>query len=114
MEQSPKDRRQAPRYAYPATAVIKTGQGLEASGVRVLGIGISGCRIAVSRRLDEGQEFELTIRPNGVEIVVKVVVVYWHKKGFAGLHFTALSPESKERLKRLIEQISKTAFELET
>src|SRR5574337_2165332 len=102
------ERRQAPRFSFAATAVIKTSQGPEVARARVLGIGIAGCRIAVARRLDVGEEFELTIRTNGEEIVANVVVVYWHLKGFAGLHFTTMSPGARGRLERLVEYISRS------
>lgn len=114
MAQSFQERRQTPRFSFAATAVIKTAQGPEVTRVRVLGLGIAGCRIAVPRPLEVDQEFELTINPNGEEIVMKVVVRYWHTRGFAGLHFTSMSGEAKKRLERLADYISKTSLQPET
>ena len=77
----------------------------------MVGLGIAGCRIEVNRRLAENQQFQLTIRPNGEQIVANVTVRYWNAKGFAGVRFTGLSPEAKKRLKRLVDYISKTFTE---
>ena len=74
-------------------------------------MGIAGCRIEVNRRLAENQQFQLTIRPNGEQIVANVTVRYWNAKGFAGVRFTGLSPEAKKRMKRLVDYISKTFTE---
>ncbi len=105
------ERRKSPRYSFNATALIKTTGKPEVTRVRVVGLGIAGCRIEISHRLAENQQFQLTIRPNGEQIVTNVTVRYWHAKGFAGVRFTGLSPEAKKRLKRLVDYISKTFTE---
>lgn len=107
----PQERRNTPRYSFNATALIKTTGKPEVSRVRVVGLGIAGCRIEINRQLAENQQFQLTIRPNGEQIVTNVTVRYWHAKGFAGVRFTGLSPEAKKRLKRLVDYISKTFTE---
>ncbi len=107
----PQERSSTPRYSFDATALIKTTGKEEFSRVRVVGLGIAGCRIEVNRRLAENQQFQLTIRPNGEQIVANVTVRYWNAKGFAGVRFTGLSPEAKKRLKRLVDYISKTFTE---
>lgn len=102
------DRRQTPRFLFAATATMKTSEGPQAIPVRVLGIGLAGCRIATHLWLEADQEFELTIQSDGEEIVTKVVVKYWREKGYAGLHFTSMSEEAKKRLEALIDRISQT------
>jgi len=113
MPQLLQERRQAPRFSFAATAVVKTPQGPEVARVHVLGLGIAGCRVAIHRPLEVDQEFELTIKPNGEEIVAMVVVKYWSKRGFAGLHFTSMSDEARKRLERLVDYISRTSAEPE-
>jgi len=108
------ERRRTPRYTFDAVAVIKTPQGPLVARVRVLGLGIAGCRIATPRRLDVDQEFELTINVNSELIVANVVVKYWHQTGFAGLHFTSMSDEARKRLEKLVDHISSTLSEPET
>jgi hypothetical protein len=103
------ERRQTPRFSYPATAVIRTPEGEEVTDVEVLGLGIAGCRVAISRPLQTDQELELTIKPQGEEIVTSVVVVYWNRNGFAGLHFTTMSAEARERLEHLVDHILRTS-----
>ena len=53
----PQERRSSPRYSFNATAVIKTTGKPEVSRVRVVGLGIAGCRIKISHRLAENQQF---------------------------------------------------------
>ena len=103
---TPQDRRQTPRFSFEATATLKTPEGPQASRLRVLGIGLAGCRIVTHLRLETEQEFELTIQPDGEEIVARVVVKYWRPKGVAGLHFTSMSEEAKKRLEALVKRIS--------
>lgn len=105
---TPQDRRQTPRFSFEATATMKTPEGPQAFPVRVLGIGLAGCRIATHLWLEADQEFELTIQPDGGEIVTNVVVKYWREQGFAGLHFTAMSDEAKKRLEALVDRISQS------
>jgi PilZ domain len=71
---------------------------------------MAGCRIATPRRLEEGQEFELKIRLNSEDIVIRVLIIYWHNNGFAGLHFTSMSEEVRKRLQRWVEYISKNGY----
>jgi hypothetical protein len=105
------ERRQVPRYGFSAPARIRSLQGNEGTEVEVRGLGIAGCRIQASQRLIVEREYELTIRPNGPEIITNAVVVHWHQTGFAGLHFTSMSQEARARLESLVDHISRTFTE---
>jgi hypothetical protein len=107
------ERRQTARFSCNAVAVLKTPRGPVVASARILGLGIAGCRVYISRPLEAEQELELTIRHNGNEIVATVVVKYWSKLGFAGLHFTKMSPNSRKNLESLVEQIAKSSQEPE-
>ncbi len=109
MTQAFQERRQDRRFSFAATATLQTSQGLEVSNVRILGLGTAGCRIATHRRLEVDEEFELTIQINGGVISAKVAVVYWRPQGFAGLHFTSMTLATRERLARLVEEVSNSA-----
>ncbi len=113
MNEVPVERRYVPRYSFNAEAAITTPDGKEIAPIKVLGLGIKGCRISVQCPLSVGQEFELTIKLNGDKIVANVVVVYWYKSGFAGLHFTTMTEEAKKWLERLVEYIARTFGEPE-
>jgi len=113
MKQTFTERRQVPRFSCAATAIIKSPQGPELAKVRVVGLGIAGCRIEIERRLEVDQQLELIIQASDQQIATTVIVRYWHKKGFAGLHFLAMSQEAKERLQRLVDYISRTFAEPE-
>ncbi len=102
------ERREVPRYSFSAPALIRCLPDGEVSDVSVLGLGIAGCRIEAPRRLTVHHEYELTLSPGAEEIVTNAVVVYWHRTGFAGLHFTSMSQEAKARLERLVDYISGT------
>ncbi len=108
MAELPQDRRQAPRYSFDAQATISTSDGQEIIPVKVLSLGIRGCRIEVKQRLLVDQELELTILLNGDKIIGNVVVVYYRSGGFAGLHFTTMSEEMRKRLERLVAYVAKT------
>lgn len=108
MRESVQERRQEPRFSFAAAAVIKDPQGSEVSQVVVVGIGMAGCRVEALQKLEVNHEFDLTIYPDGEEIVTRVVVVYWHDRGFAGLHFVTMTDQAKKRLERVVGRISRT------
>lgn len=83
-------------------------EGAEVTDVRVVGLGISGCRIEIDRPLAVDAEFELKIAFGSEEIVSNVVVRFWKKSGFAGLRFTSMSEEGRGRLERLVEHLART------
>ena len=108
MRKSAQERRQEPRFSFAAAAVIKDPQGSEVSQVVVVGIGMAGCRVEALQKLEANHEFDLAIYPDGEQIVTRVVVVYWHDRGFAGMHFVSMTDEAKKRLERLVDRISRT------
>ncbi len=100
------ERRSTQRYSISAKAHLKGPTGDEFAPLMVLGLGMRGCRVSIEKPLTVGQEFELTIMGDGYNIVAKVVVVYWHRTGFAGLHFISMSQLSELRIKKLVEYIA--------
>jgi len=108
------DRRQSPRFSWNATAALKTRRGIEAARVRVLGLGIAGCRVVINRPLHPEDEFELTIQAENGEIVTNVVVKYWNSRGFAGLHFTSMTADARKHLESLVALIARTSMEPES
>jgi len=107
------ERRGTPRYAFAATATLTTSEGAESFPVQVLGIGLAGCRISTPQPLPRGEEFDLTIDPEGAAVVARVETVYCRPTGLAGLHFTLLSADAQWRLEQLTQYLERSAAALE-
>ena len=111
MSQEERERRKSPRYSFNGTAVIRASGKAEMSRVRVVGLGISGCRVEIGHPIKEDQEFQLTIQSSGEQIITNVVVRHWNPKGFAGLRFTSMSPEARRKLDELVDYVSRNYTE---
>jgi hypothetical protein len=107
------ERRRTRRYYFDAQAVIPSLEGAEATYVRVVGLGIAGCRIEIDRPLEVDMEFELRIDLGREEFVSNVVVRFWKETGFAGLRFTSMTEEARKRLERLVEYLASTSAQPE-
>ena len=111
MSQRQQERRKSPRYSFNGTAVIRLGGKAETARLRVVGLGISGCRVEIGKPIKEDQEFQLNIQSSGEQIVTNVVVRYWNPNGFAGLRFTSMSSEARRKLEQLVDYISRNYTE---
>ena len=111
MSREEQERRKSPRYSFNGTVMIRASGEAEMSRVRVVGLGISGCRVEISQPIKEDEEFQLTIQSSGEQIITNVVVRHWNPKGFAGLRFTSMSSEARRKLEQLVDYISRNYTE---
>ena len=111
MSQGEREQRKTPRYSFNGTAVIRLAGKAETARLRVVGLGISGCRIEIGQPIKEDQEFQPIIQSSGEQIITNVVVRHWNPKGFAGLRFTSMSSEARRKLEQLVDYVSRNYTE---
>ncbi len=104
------DRRQIPRFAYSALAVLKTPEGPSVAEAQVLDISLLGACVNVPLPLFPDEEFLLVMKSAEGDIVVRGIVRYAQPDGVAGLNFTRMSEKAASRLEHLIQTLMETTM----
>lgn len=99
------ERRQTPRFAYTALAVLKTPEGPTVAEAQIMDLSLEGACVNVSIPLFADQEFLLVINSDEGDIVARGIVRYTGPGGVAGLNFTRLSEKASTRLEHLIQTL---------
>lgn len=104
------DRRETPRFAYPALAVLKTPDGPSVATAQLVDLSLEGACVNVPLPLFPDEEFLLVINSDEGDIVVRGIVRYTQPGGVAGLNFTRMSEKATTRLENLIRSLSETTM----
>ena len=99
------ERRQTPRFAYTALAVLKTPEGPTVAEAQIVDLSLDGACINVPIPLFADQEFLLVINSDEGDIVARGIVRYTGPGGVAGLNFTRMSEKASTRLEHLIQTL---------
>ena len=102
------DRRNTPRFAYSALAVLKTPEGPSVADAQIIDLSLEGACVNVPLPLFPDEEFLLVINSEEGDIVARGIVRYTQPGGVAGLNFTRMSEKATRRLQHLVQTLIET------